>query len=122
MNEFFVCGCLKKVIPEIADALNGPDAGKPVAITLGGATFYFVGEPGPALRAHEAKHREQARRCDPWWMPIPSIRMAIGDARFLTAYIRQHRKYGYRNNPYEIEARAAEDGRPTVELKPLESR
>jgi hypothetical protein len=49
----------------------------------------------PSLARHELKHVEQYKR--------------MGFFTFLVVYLYYSLKYGYYNNPLEIEARAAED-------------
>lgn len=66
------------------------------AVTIGGAIFYVgsVGNVPAALRRHEGAHRDQWRRG-----------YYIG---FLITYLYFHFKFGYWNNPYEVEARISE--------------
>lgn len=108
--EIRVCDPVSKVFPTVAAALNGGTV--PEAITIGEDTFFFV-DATERMRKHEAKHREQKRRFEPWWIPnvgpLGDLRRAIGTSRFLENYFNEHRKYGYDRNHWEIEARAAED-------------
>ena len=61
-------------------------------------TWYSVSkevvDSDPAWRRHEDKHKEQYRR--------------EGWLKFVVKYLYYQIKYGYYNNPYEVEARAAE--------------
>ena len=68
-------------------------AGAPMdAITLFCHTWFFIDEPAVPLVLHEQQHRVQQRR-DGW--------------RFYPRYLKWHWKYGYDENPYEIEAEKA---------------
>lgn len=61
-------------------------------------TIYYrdsVPPVGSSLRKHELKHIEQIYR--------------EGRIKFFFRYVYYSYKYGYRNNPYEIEARKAEN-------------
>lgn len=49
---------------------------------------------------HEQKHIEQYKR--------------EGVIRFLLKYVYYSMRYGYKNNPFEIEARIAETGQPVL--------
>ncbi len=49
---------------------------------------------GRGILAHELEHREQMKR--------------LGLLRFYVTYLRQWRRYGYRNMPLEVEARQAQ--------------
>lgn len=53
--------------------------------------------PSAALIRHEMKHIEQIERDGRWLFSIKYLYWLL--------------RYGYRNNPYEIEARAAENER-----------
>jgi hypothetical protein len=54
------------------------------------------GYPMPRrLRAHERKHIEQVKR--------------DGKIKFMFLYLCRNIRYGYKNNPYEVEAREAEN-------------
>jgi len=66
------------------------------AITLGQSTYYSVleKEVGARWRRHEEKHKEQWR--------------TEGRIRFAAKYLWFSIRYGYENNPLEVEARAAE--------------
>ena len=68
------------------------------AVTLGQTTYYSVSQPNAvnlAWRRHEEKHKEQWRR-DGWF-------------KFAIKYLYYQIKYGYKGNPYELEARNAEN-------------
>lgn len=96
------------MVPELIDALNGPD-GPPAAVTVGGAEIYFV-EPDAALERHEGMHVTQAARFAPWWARLlpRRVRAWLGFPRFLSAYAVEHGRHGYVFNKFEVEARAAE--------------
>ncbi len=68
--------------------------GNYTAITIYPFIFSAIKPMSEELRRHEEKHIEQWKRG--WW---------IG---FLIKYLYYNLRYGYRNNPYEIEARKAE--------------
>ena len=82
-----------RLIPLLGGYLSG--MGRPAAaVTLGRTILFHPSvEPGARLLRHELAHVEQWRR-HPFTFPF----------RYTAAHIR----FGYRNNPFEIEARAAE--------------
>lgn len=65
------------------------------AVTLGQTTYYSVpeSEVTDAWRKHEEKHKEQWKR--------------EGYITFAIKYLWYQLRYGYQNNPYEIEAKTA---------------
>ena len=65
-----------------------------IAITLGRHVFTPLATLSEDVLRHERVHVEQWRR--------------LGALRFLTRYLWYHCKYGYQQNPFEVEARAAE--------------
>ena len=67
------------------------------AVTVGQTTFFSCPqlEVGPAWHAHEDRHKEQWKR--------------DGFVKFFFRYIYYHFVYGYEKNPYEMEARLAEN-------------
>jgi Domain of unknown function (DUF4157) len=74
-----------------------------VALVLGKTIHLYNITPhqfhsSPRLLRHELKHVEQYRR--------------LGFFRFLVLYAWYSLKYGYHNNPLEVEARAAESPQP----------
>jgi hypothetical protein len=70
-----------------------------IAITLGETVFTRLPSLTPAALRHERVHVEQWRR--------------FGRIGFPLRYIWSHLKHGYHANPFEVEARAAEQD-PTV--------
>ena len=68
------------------------------AITLGQTAYFSVAEEevGVSWHRHEDKHKEQWKR--------------EGLVRFAVKYLWYQITKGYNKNPYEIEARAAEQG------------
>ena len=71
--------------------LPGPDVD---GLTLGHAIFIRAGSLTPQLLAHECRHVQQ---CE-----------AVGSLRaFVAAYLRQVARHGYRDAPFEADARAA---------------
>jgi len=66
------------------------------ALTLGQTTYYSCSEAEvtPKWRKHEECHKQQYKR--------------MGFFKFLEAYYRQTKEYGYWDAPLEVEARAAE--------------
>lgn len=66
------------------------------AITIDQTTYYSVTEEqvSSTWRRHEECHKRQWKR-DGW--------------KFALNYLRYQAKYGYTNNPYEVEARLAEN-------------
>jgi len=66
------------------------------AITIGQVTFYSVPylDVNHAWERHENKHKEQWKR--------------EGLIKFAVKYLWYQIRYGYQNNPFEIEAREAE--------------
>lgn len=66
------------------------------AITIGQYAFYQSPEAYAMFKKHEDKHKEQYQR--------------YGFLGFLGKYFSLLIKYGYWNNPLEIEAREANDG------------
>jgi hypothetical protein len=66
------------------------------AITLFGTTYYSCPEEqvSERWRRHEECHKLQQKR---------------DGLRFYPRYLHYSRKYGYHDNPYEVEARAAEE-------------
>jgi hypothetical protein len=82
-----------RMIPQIGGWLSGM-GGPAAAVTLGNA---IVVHPSVAVTSqllrHELAHVRQWRRA-PFSFPV--------------RYVLEHMKHGYRNNPYEVEARAAE--------------
>jgi len=85
------------VIGKIFGFFNGS---KRYAVTFGQTTFYSVPkeevEMSPSWIVHENKHKEQYKR--------------DGFFNFLFKYIYYQFKYGYKDNPYEVEARKAAEG------------
>jgi hypothetical protein len=70
---------------------------KYVAITMPWFTIYYLNKEGISnirLRKHEMAHIEQMKR--------------DGRFMFLVKYFYYLARYGYRQNPYEVEARAKE--------------
>lgn len=64
------------------------------AMTLGPAVLCFGAPPDPLLLAHELRHVQQFE--------------SAGSLRaFLAAYLRQVARHGYRDAPWEVDARAA---------------
>lgn len=83
-------------VPWIGGRLSGMD-GPAAAVTLGRIVLVHPSvRPGARLIRHELAHVRQWER-HPLTFPI--------------RYIGCHIRHGYRNNPYEAEARAAEMGR-----------
>ena len=81
------------LIPRIGGWLSGM-GGPAAAVTLGAAIVVHPSVPVTReLIRHELAHVRQWRRA-PWLFPL--------------RYVLEHMKHGYRNNPYEVEARAAE--------------
>lgn len=68
------------------------------AITIGQTTYYSESEEyvnnDPKWQRHEDKHKEQWRR--------------NGYFKFALKYLWYQIKFGYQNNPYEVEARSTE--------------
>lgn len=66
------------------------------AVTIGQTTYYSVpkNQVGAAWQRHEDKHKEQWRR--------------DGVLKFAIKYLWYQLRYGYQDNPYEVEAKAAE--------------
>lgn len=109
--NIYVCPTCARGIAALADVINGPGAGPPAAFTIGDVRVYLV-PPSPELIRHEEKHTEQcARYCPRWlrWVPWKA-RVWAGTPGFLLAYRRAHMAYGYEQNPFELEAVAAEGG------------
>lgn len=105
----YVCTCAAKYIPELAALVNGGT--RPAATTIGGVEFYFE-KPDDKMRRHENKHIEQYASFAPFWtraFPL-SWKAWIGSPKFVQAYIAENNKFGYQNNKFEVEARAAEEG------------
>jgi hypothetical protein len=107
--NLYACRLLARIVGAIADAANGPTAGVPGAITVGGTTAYLSEQPD-AIKRHEWVHVLQAARCCPRWLRWLPVRTQawIGMPRFEAAYVIEHFGHGYDGNKYEIEARAAE--------------
>lgn len=106
MPEVIVCKIASKVIQDLAKRVNGGLV--PAAITLADTTFYLEGTPSEAMRRHEEMHQKQWKRFRPWWMPMNPWRDRIAFARFIAAYIAEHKAHSYRGNKFELEAQAAE--------------
>lgn len=107
--NLYRCPLLARAFARVADALNGPTAGEPGAITIGGTTVYLSEQPD-AIKRHEWVHVLQAaRHCPRWlrWLPV-RVQAWIGAPVFEALYIAEHRRAGYEENKYEVEARAAE--------------
>lgn len=68
------------------------------AITINQTTFYSVDatQVNASWHRHEDKHKEQWRR--------------DGCIKFAIVYLWYRIRYGYQDNPYEVEARKAEEG------------
>ena len=66
-----------------------------IAITLGSRVYTPLARLSAATLRHEQAHIEQWRR--------------HGALRFLALYVWYHFKYGYEGNPFEVEARRAEE-------------
>lgn len=64
------------------------------AFTLPGGTVVYLGEPDECLQAHEAVHVGQ--------------QMELGVREWAAAYARELLRVGYRDNPFEVQARAAQ--------------
>ena len=107
--EVWIKEPLAGLVAKVIARLNGGTV--PDAFTIGDDTIYLV-VPDDSLRRHEAVHRAQAKRFEPWWIPafgpLRGIRESVGQTRFIIAYIAEHRRVGYGSNRYEVEARAAE--------------
>jgi len=82
-----------RIIPTVAGVLSGmrqPAA----AVTLGDTILVYPGAPLTSrLLRHELAHVRQ-------WRQKP--------VSFPLRYVLNHLRYGYRDNPYEVEARRAE--------------
>jgi hypothetical protein len=107
------CLPLVKRVLQIAEALFSRRIS---AITLG-PDITVVLPSGSAdderLMKHEAKHREQAARFLPTWArgarnPLKGLGNKVAMVRFLDEYMRIYKDTGYKDHPWEIEARAAE--------------
>ena len=81
---------LGKLFGKMADETN-------YAVTIGQTTYYSCSESlvTPRWRRHEDEHKRQ-------WA-------AEGRIRFLVKYLWYQMKYGYYENPYELDAREAEE-------------
>lgn len=90
-DEILVTSRWLRWFPWVATKLNRAPVD---AITLGGRTYFWRNSEDPALRRHEAKHREQQRH-EGW--------------RFYPRYLWRYSTKGYHGNVYEIEARKAEE-------------
>jgi hypothetical protein len=100
-REYLVlCAPLRRVATYVTSRLGVANGA--AAVTIGNDTYLLVNELNPALHRHEAAHAEQFKRLG-WW-------------RFWPLYIYYHVRYGYKNNPLEIEARIAEEGPSATEL------
>jgi hypothetical protein len=84
-----------RLVPWIGGRLSG--MGRPAAAVALGRTILVHprARPDHRLLRHELAHVEQWTR---WPVTFPF------------RYIRAHIRHGYRDNPYEVEARAAEAG------------
>lgn len=107
-----ICGPVAKVVREVADYLNGPEASVPKAIEGPDVTFLITDEPLDAtLAMHEMQHSRQAERLEPRWIPdvgpLSWLRETIGWSRFYAAYAVEYARVGYWDNKYEREARLA---------------
>ena len=81
------------LIPVVGGWLSG-SRGRAGAVTLGRTIIVHPDEPlTPRLLQHELEHVAQWRRA-----PVT----------FPLRYVWQHVRHGYRDNPYEVAARAAE--------------
>ena len=81
------------LIPVVGGWLSG-SRGRAGAVTLGRTIIVHPDEPlTPRLLQHELEHVAQWRRA-----PVT----------FPLRYVWQHMRHGYRDNPYEVAARAAE--------------
>lgn len=84
-----------RLIPEIGGRLSGL-AGRAAAVTLGRTIIVHPDvHLTERLLRHELAHVRQWQRAR---------------LTFPLRYLWQHLRYGYRDNPYEVEARAAERG------------
>lgn len=111
--HFVPCSCAELAYPELASLLTyGPP---PASATVGstGPTF-DLDDTTERYARHERRHEEQrAHYCPRWlrWLPL-ALRAWVGQPRFLAEYAALHRDCGFLGNPFEIDARRAED--PTV--------
>ena len=86
-----------KWIPVVAGVLSGMRS-HAAAVTLGDAILVHPDVPiTPRLLRHELAHVKQ-------WQAQPLL--------FPVRYALGHLRYGYDDNPFEVEARAAERGAP----------
>lgn len=82
-----------RIVPAIGGRLSG-HAGPAAAVTLGRTIIVHPDIPlTDRLLRHELAHVRQ-------WQRAPLT--------FPLRYVWHHLRYGYRNNPFEVEARAAE--------------
>ena len=108
--NFIACFAAAKKIAQVVAAAAGR-----TAVTLSPTvTIYFVDKADPRLLAHEAKHRQQAARFLPWWArgkanPLAIVGNQVAAVRWLNEYYKFHKLYGYEFNPFEVEARNAEN-------------
>lgn len=87
-----------RIVPAVGGWLSGM-RGPAAAVALGRVVFLGPGvQAGERLVRHELAHVAQWER-HPWTFPF--------------RYVSAHILHGYRSNPYEAEARAAETGRST---------
>jgi hypothetical protein len=110
MPKFLACSCAQLLFKEIGKAI-ADDAEHGAEIPVAGVLF----ELDPLLERrmrHERCHDEQAARFAPrWaplWFPLPVLSF-LGRRAFWVEYSMRNHQLGFFGNPFEIEARQAED-------------
>lgn len=116
MPEFLACSCAVRLFPEINAAIVA-DADHGAMVPIAGVLFEL--DPLLARRArHERCHLEQAARYAPAWVPIwfpLAMHAWLGRRGWWEEYSKEHAALGYLGNPFEIEARRAENLLPRVD-------
>lgn len=115
MPEFLACSCAQRLFPEIRAAIED-DAEHGTSVPVCGVLFELDPLQGRRAR-HEQCHTEQAARHAPHWVPLwfPLEVLAwLGRRAFWEEYSRRHMQLAFFGNPFEIEARRAENLFPTV--------
>jgi hypothetical protein len=119
LSSFVACPCALLVYQELAQALVFELYPRPQTYLLPGAQgmLFDLDESTDRYRRHLQAHVRQQALCAPAWLPrwLPLwLRSWWGGPRFMDAYLEQHKTCGFLGNPFELEARRAED--PTLVL------
>jgi hypothetical protein len=117
LSTFVACDCSLRIYEELALVAAFGQL-RPRTYMLPGpqhGLIFDLDHQSRRAKLHHAAHVMQQARCAPPWAPewLPLwLRAWWGAERFWEAYQQQHQLCGFLGNPFELEARRAED--PTL--------